>query len=124
MPDWLVNLARRSDRRAPEFAVPVRTAAPGEASPYGLAALRAETDRVRRAAQGTRNHTLNRAAFSLGQLVAGGELALDLVVDELHAAAAAAGLKRTETTQTVRSGLEAGTANPRVARREGAACAV
>ena len=37
---------------------------------YALAAFREETRRVAAARPGTRNDTLNRAAFSLGQLVA------------------------------------------------------
>ena len=37
---------------------------------YADAALRNETDTVRRAPEGTRNHALNAAAFSLGTLVA------------------------------------------------------
>jgi hypothetical protein len=43
-------------------------------SRYGLAALRRELADVRAARVGERNHRLNRAAFSLGTLAAGGEL--------------------------------------------------
>src|SRR5690606_13286856 len=42
------------------------------AAGYAAAALDREADAVRTAPQGTRNHALNKAAFSLGQLVAGG----------------------------------------------------
>jgi hypothetical protein len=41
-----------------------------QAATYALAALREETARVATARPGARNDTLNRAAFSLGQLVA------------------------------------------------------
>jgi hypothetical protein len=39
---------------------------------YARAALDGETDKVMNAANGTRNHTLNAAAFSLSQLIARG----------------------------------------------------
>lgn len=43
-------------------------------SAYATAALRAEVERVVAAEPGTRNHTLNAAAYSLGQLVGAGVL--------------------------------------------------
>lgn len=46
----------------------------GECSPYGLAALRRESDAIRRAQNGTQELTLNLAALRIGALVAGGEL--------------------------------------------------
>ncbi len=55
----------------------------------------------------------NRAAFSLGQMVAGGHLVPDDVVAALTHAAGAAGLTATETRATIASGLRAGTARPR-----------
>ena len=85
------------------------------ASPYGRAALDAETQALRRLVPGQRNDGLNRAAFSLGTLVAGGELAEDLVHRELFAAALAVGLGETEARRTIRSGLRAGAAIPRCA---------
>lgn len=82
---------------------------------YAQAALEAEAERVTAAATGTRNHTLNRAAFSLGQLVAGGELDEHTVVTELTAAAQLAGLHDTEIAATIASGLRAGATYPRSA---------
>ena len=114
MPAWLVELARKP---APSttLAAPRRTALPGEATRYGAAALQFEAARVRLASEGTRNHTLNRAAFALGQLVAGGELAEDLATDELHHAGAHAGLGQHERELTIASGLNAGRNHPRSA---------
>ncbi len=83
------------------------------ASRYGSAALAAEVDAVRRLAVGERNHGLNRAAYSLGRLVAGGELATDLVYDELLAAAVVTGLGQREASRTIHSGLRAGATSPR-----------
>jgi hypothetical protein len=82
---------------------------------YGEAALHGECDKVRAAIAGTRNHTLNSAAFSLGQLVAGGHLGAEEVVDHLLAAAAACGLTEREAAPTITSGLGAGYEHPRSA---------
>jgi hypothetical protein len=79
---------------------------------YASAALAAEADRVARAPVGTRNDTLNRAAFGLGRLVGAGLLDPALVTDELAAAARWAGLGRAETMRTIRSGLAAGRRQP------------
>jgi hypothetical protein len=75
---------------------------------YAAAALTAEADRVARAPTGSRNDTLNRAAFALGRLVGGGLLDATDVVRELDAAARFAGLGRAEIRRTIRSGLTAG----------------
>lgn len=85
----------------------------GSTVPYATAALNAEADLVRSAAEGTRNTTLNRAAFNLGQLVAGGLLERAVVEAELFSAAGTAGLPEREVAATIRSGLEAGIKNPR-----------
>ena len=61
-----------------------------------MAALRAETERVAAARPGTRNDTLNRAAFSLGQLVAAGLLPPIPVITGLIGAAMHAGLSEAE----------------------------
>lgn len=75
---------------------------------YASAALAAEANRVARAAVGSRNDTLNRAAFALGRLVGGGLLDAAEVARELDAAARFAGLGRAEIRRTIRSGLTAG----------------
>ncbi|MFC3381199.1 bifunctional DNA primase/polymerase [Couchioplanes azureus] len=80
---------------------------------YAAAALEAETHRVAYAAVGTRNDTLNRAAFALGRLVGAGMLDVATVTRELRAAGAWAGLGRDETVRTIRSGLDAGRRSPR-----------
>jgi len=82
-------------------------------SRYGLAALRREVTDVRAAPVGGRNDQLNRAAFSLGMLTAGGELDQALVEAELLAAAVAVALPEGEARASIRSGLSAGTREPR-----------
>jgi len=79
---------------------------------YAAAALEAETDRVARAPVGTRNDTLNRAAFALGRLVGAGLLDATEVAYELDAAARHAGLGRAEIRRTIRSGMTAGRRQP------------
>jgi hypothetical protein len=79
---------------------------------YAQAALEAETDQVARAPEGTRNDTLNRAAFALGRLVGAGMLDAREVAAELEAAARSAGLGRAETRRTIRSGMTAGRRQP------------
>jgi putative DNA primase/helicase len=93
-------------------AAPARAAAPTPAAVGDRwidAAVRNEVDRVASAPEGTRNHTLNAAAFSLGGLV---DLAPE-AVSALLDAALAAGLPESEARTTIRSGLQAGQANPR-----------
>jgi hypothetical protein len=75
---------------------------------YAAAVLEAEVDRVARAPVGTRNDTLNRAAFALGRLVAAGLLDGWLVWSELDRAARYAGLGGAEVRRTIRSGMTAG----------------
>ena len=88
------------------------------ASAYGAAALGRELAEVWALVVGQRNHGLNRAAFSLGRLVGGGELAEALVAESLLCAALAIGLGESEATAPIRGGLRAGTAVPRRAPGE------
>lgn len=80
---------------------------------HAKAALNAEVEAVRTALKGTRNHTLNTAAFNLGQLVAAGTLSEDDVERELFAAAMECGLGQGETRATINSGLTGSADKPR-----------
>jgi hypothetical protein len=86
-------------------------------------ALRLETDRVLNAPQGMRNHSLNTAAFNLGQLVSGGLLDRSEVELVLTNAAHAIGLHidkncgETGIAGTLRSGLDRGANYPRTGPR-------
>ncbi len=80
---------------------------------YGEAALAREAESVRMALQGCRNDVLNKASFSLGQLVVDGLLDLPEVVDGLMTAARACGLSELEARRTIESGLAAGQRCPR-----------
>lgn len=108
LPEWLWP---RPPPPSPVSALPrARSVAD---SPYGTAALAAEVEGVRRLVVGQRNDGLNRAAFALGTLVAGGELAEDVVFQELLAAGVGVGLGEREAQATIRSGLRAGAEVPR-----------
>jgi hypothetical protein len=81
-----------------------------ELAPYATAALEGEIERVRSAFKGTRNSTLNRAAFSLGQLVEAGLLNADEVASDLLSAST---LPRREALSAIKSGISAGRRKPR-----------
>jgi len=87
----------------------------GEMSAYAKAALNSEVERVRLAPEGLRNGTLNQAAFSLGQLVAGGEINTTTAKTALLDAAMAAGLPEGEAMRTIQSGMDGGSKEPRLA---------
>ena len=86
-------------------------------SHYARVALDQEVEAVRMTADGARNDALNKAAFSLGQLVGGDELPHSLVEEELYSAAEGNGLVaddgETSVRATIRSGLNAGLKEPR-----------
>jgi hypothetical protein len=113
LPSWLARLIRDSypPPAVPPPRLPVSDRAGGRA--YALAVLRAETERVASARPGTRNVTLNRAAFVLGQLAAAGFVPPIPVVTSLIDAARHAGLPEGEAVRTVRSAMEAGARKPR-----------
>lgn len=105
---------RVAEPEAPAPTPAPRTAAtPGDASPYALAAFAAEILALRNAAEGNRNNALNTAAYSLGQLVAGGELDATHVEQSLLDAALDIGLAESEALATLHSGMEAGAKSPR-----------
>ena len=93
-------------------------AAPGPGDPqaarYAATALDREARTVADTAPGTRNDTLNTAAFRMGQLVGSGWLAESTAVDALIDAGMACGLSYAESERTVISGMDAGMRAPRV----------
>lgn len=116
LPPWLVRLLTAAESPARERATlpPIVAAGTGErARRYVQAALDAELTTVTTAPVGTRNTTLNRAAFRLGQLAGAGLTARDALTDALLHAARSAGLGETEARPTIASGLGAGERHPR-----------
>ncbi|HSH59705.1 MAG TPA: bifunctional DNA primase/polymerase [Acidimicrobiales bacterium] len=111
MPTWLIDLLSPPARTPVAAAAAIRLGRPR--GDYGRAALAGEEAKVRMAPVGVRNHSLNVAAYSLGQLVAGGVLNLHEVAGTLLAAGLAAGLGELEAMRTIESGLSAGQQSPR-----------
>lgn len=87
---------------------------PARVSRYAEAALESEVANVRSAAQGTRNATLNKAGFAIGQLVAAGHISASVAWQALAVAGVEAGLGNAEVDKTLRSSLGAGTKQPRM----------
>lgn len=111
-------LAQFAPEPDPPPAQGVLTPARGawEATAYAQAALNAEQAQIAMAPEGTRNDTLNRAAFNLGQLVAGGQISVEQVTTALTHAGIAAGLEPREIANTLRSGLSEGSRHARSPR--------
>jgi hypothetical protein len=101
-PDWLLNLCARQAGQPTDGV-----------TPYGRAALSGEVERVRLAAESTRNDTLNLSTFKAGQLVEAGHISQAVAASELVQAGLAAGLSAREVRDTVRSGLKGGKRKPR-----------
>lgn len=83
-------------------AGPIRTS-----DRYTTAALRNEVEAVRTAAQGTRNHTLNKACWNLARFIGTGELSQIDIEDALTEAALIVGLGEAEITATLKSAIRA-----------------
>lgn len=64
-------------------ATPARGVPWGIGTDYGCHALAAECEAIRNASDGGKHHALNKAAYSIGGLVAGGELDEDAALAEL-----------------------------------------
>jgi Bifunctional DNA primase/polymerase, N-terminal len=127
IPEWLSVLARKpkpasvSERALSLIKNPNNSGAYDGA--YGRVALDREISDLAAAPAGTRNSALNRTAFKLFQLVAGGELARDLVIERLIDACHANRLIEDDgwpsVMKTIHSGQRAGLQHPR-ARSGGA----
>ena len=75
---------------------------------YALTALREEAHAIASSPPGRRNDTLNKAAFSLGQLVAAGSIRRLNVEQMLLLASRNCGLTDEEARRTIQSGLDSG----------------
>jgi hypothetical protein len=96
----------------------------GGADAYCRAALQGECAAVALAPEGDRNNVLNVAAFKLGTLLHYGIVARNEAEASLSHAARRAGLSDREIAITVKSGLDAGLAEPRdIPERDGAKAA-
>jgi hypothetical protein len=112
MPAWLIELTREKPPSISQRAVAgIRRPIEGP-SKYGATALQYEIDNIHQAEVGHRNAVLNKAGFSLGQLVAIGLLDEAEVARLLFEAAAAWG-NPSKDSDVIRRGIQAGMRHPR-----------
>lgn len=109
LPTWVVT-ALKPPPAAPKPAAAANGPHVAGDDRYAASALKAEMKRVSEAREGNRNVTLNLAAFKLGQFVGAGRLQRH---DVEAALLQVTDLPEREARATIRSGLDAGTANPR-----------
>lgn len=104
LPQWIADLLRPSEpaERSAGNYMPPRLVS---IDPYLRAAVECECTNVVRTAKGGRNDQLNVSAFNLGLLVAGGELAGEVVRQSMLSAALSAGLGEREARNTIESAL-------------------
>lgn len=88
MPAWLVLACLKPDPAPKPAPAPATPSTPytGDGTPYGRAALERECSAIRYASDGQKHHALNKAAYSIGGLVAAGELPEGAALSELRAA--------------------------------------
>lgn len=108
MPRWLIRACLPQDEPKPAPAP-----SNGNHEKYVQRAIDLEVASVVRAAEGTRNDTLHRAAVKLGTLVGAGALSRADAEVDLTRAGIQSGLPSKEVLATVKSGLDFGASNPR-----------
>jgi hypothetical protein len=111
LPYWLARELATPPAISPP-STPARVTVPAR---YLRAALAGELERITAAPCGTRNDTLNRAAFRLGQLAADHRDDPNALTAPLLDAALAIGLGEREARATINSGVQAGLKRPRPA---------
>jgi len=99
--------------RAHTNVIAMRPASDDVVAKYVAKAVQAECDRIVTAPMGDQNNTINRAAFSLGQLVAVAALTEDEARAQLLAAAVAGNHPERRAQESIASGLTAGMRLPR-----------
>ncbi|MFT3971712.1 MAG: AAA family ATPase [Micropruina sp.] len=105
--------AWRTEEAPPAAPAPQPIAGDEVTQRYAHRAVEAESERVRGAAKGERNHVLNDATFALARFVANGVLAYQYVHDTMLSAAMACGLGRQEAERTIGSAFRGAANKPR-----------
>lgn len=114
IPQQLVDLLL-TNKEVPQRAIPSTR----DTTPWAMAAMKGEINELSSSANGTRNDALNRAAFSLGQILH--SLDRQLAEAELFNCAMSLGLSEKEAVATIESGLTGGELEPRYAKENSAA---
>jgi hypothetical protein len=113
MPAWLIELTREKPPSISQRAFAAIRPPIAGPSKYGAAALRNELANIHRAEPGHRNAVLNKAGFSLGQLVVIGLLDEAEVAGLLFQAAAAWGNPNKDRV-VIAHAMRAGMRHPRI----------
>jgi hypothetical protein len=114
-PEWLLEeLVVETRANADEAAEP-KFFPFEDGTAYGQAALRNALVELADAPEGGRNDALNKIAFGLAQLEAGGELSRAAALERLLTVAESIGLRSAEAMKTIESGWLAGYQIPRQA---------
>jgi hypothetical protein len=111
LPGWVgAILAPKPPAMRPDVPARRRTYDEGD---LAMRVLEEECQRVAATPEGTRHDTTFKASAAIGNLVAGGELRVEVAGDWLVDAAVACGLPRDEADTTVLDGLKTGMTTPR-----------
>jgi hypothetical protein len=112
LPSWLAECLRPARRASREIDLNL-----SRVDAYVRAALEGELARIATAAPHTRNDTVVRAAFRLGQLAGAGLVTAEALTEPLFVAACAVGPGEREARATIARGLAAGAKSPRRVRQ-------
>lgn len=117
-PEWLLDLVRKDSSNRIETTEevnidPIPEGKLDRARSYADSARLRELERLAKAPMHQRNHTLNIAAFRLGQLMPYGILDPAAITEDLTGVARNIGLDESEIVPTITSGLNAGRRHPR-----------
>jgi len=110
LPRYWVERLRASGRPVRHSQVPAEAV---QGTRYAVGALRRQLAELLDAKEGTRNDTLNKSAFAIGQLVGAGLLNEDGAAAVLEDAGQRIGLSPGEVRRSVVSGMRAGARCPR-----------
>ena len=113
LPGHIVKLLSTPEKSAKPNSISHPSISQQRTTSYAKTALFDEMQKVSMSPEGSRNDTLNSAAYSLGQLIAGGILDETLTIKSLKSAGYACGLSLDEIENTIASGLAAGKKEPR-----------
>jgi hypothetical protein len=110
LPEYWVERLREPERPARTSRLPLQSVT---GSRYAAGALRRQLAELLDAPEGTRNDTLNKSAFALGQFVGAGMLEEKSTAAVLEDVGQRIGLAPGEVRRSVASGLRAGARHPR-----------
>ncbi|ARJ66457.1 hypothetical protein WV31_12655 [Magnetospirillum sp. ME-1] len=114
LPDWLITILKPQPAASVEEP---NTPLNGGDLEEVASDLSECLTRIREAASGSRNDTLNRKGFIVGKMVGAGAIAHDDALDQVIRAAMAAGLEEAEARKTAIGAIRAGMKRPWSPRR-------